>query len=78
MTSTPVLSDLLTKSQEKQFTLLLAEIMAFGFGSLEITIVEHQPRFFKYLRSIRATPGGDFLNTDTVESSGEARKLQNG
>jgi len=73
MTSTPVLSDLLTKSQEKQFTLLLAEIMAFGFGSLEITIVEHQPRFFKYLRSIRASPGGDYLDTDNIKPSGEAR-----
>jgi hypothetical protein len=78
MISAPVLSDLLTQDQEKQFTVLLAEVMAYGYGSLEITIVEHQPRFFKYLRSIRALPCGDPIKIDTIKPSGEARNLQNG
>ena len=38
MNHTPSLSDIFTPSQQSQLAILLAEIMALGHGSLEITV----------------------------------------
>ena len=66
-----VLSDLFNPAQERQLTGLLAELMATGFGSVEILIVDHKPRFFRYKRSIKASPAADQLDNqqDFIENT---------
>jgi len=67
--SGPSLSKLLTQSQEEQLARLLAEVMALGFGSLTIEVVEHQPRFFRSTKSFKAPPCADQLEDREVSTA---------
>jgi len=53
------LSDLLTPEQEAQLTILLANLMAHKYGTLEIEIVDGKVKFFKPKPSIKAKPPFD-------------------
>jgi len=55
----PMLSDLLTPEQEAQLTILLANLMAHKYGTLEIEIVDGKVKFFKPKPSIKAKPPFD-------------------
>jgi len=55
----PSLADIFTPDQQGQLAILLAELMALGHGSLEITVVDHRPKFFSSKRSYRAVPVAD-------------------
>ena len=59
MKHTPSLKDIFTPAQQSQLAILLAELMALGHGSLEITVVDHRPKFFSSKRSYRADPVAD-------------------
>ena len=81
----PCLSDLFTREQENQLAVLLAELMAYGYGSVEILIAEGKLRFFSYKRSIKASPVADqhddqpgFTKNPSKMPLGAGRKPQDG
>jgi hypothetical protein len=72
MDHNPSLADIFTPDQQKQLAILIAELMALGHGSLEITVVDHRPKFFSSKRSYRAVPVDDQseINGNARNSSG--------
>jgi len=56
MNHKPCLKEIFTPDQEMQLAILLAKLMVLGHGSLEITVVDHRPKFFSSKRSYRAVP----------------------
>ena len=59
MNHTPSLADIFTPDQQSQLAQMIAEIMAGGWGSIEVTIVDGKPKFFSSKRSYRAVPVAD-------------------
>lgn len=51
-------ADVLTEEQDAQLAELLAQLMAFGWGRLEIEIREGKVRFFRPMPSIPAGEDG--------------------
>jgi hypothetical protein len=74
MNHKPTLSDIFTPSQQSQLAILLAELMALGHGSLEITVVDHRPKFFSSKRSYRACPVADQQLNNLANQGGMTNK----